>query len=156
MARLRHYHEENTPYFVTTVVKDRRPIFADPTVASMLRTTLEGCRQRYGFLVLAYVIMPDHVHAIIVPAARDNISAVMRYIKGTFARMYNEGRNKAGSVWQARFYDVAMRTERQLLDHIQYVEQNPVQAKLVANADEYPFSSAGPGWRSDLVEYLGG
>ncbi len=79
----------------------------------------------------------------------------MRYIKGTFARAYNAYHNTDGTVWQPRFYDVAIRSERELMTQIRYVEENPVSAGIVAEAEQYPFSSAHPGWRSDLQQYLG-
>ncbi len=156
MGNLRRYHEDNRPYFVTTVVKERRPIFADHCTASLLQEVFDTCRRRYRFLLLSHVIMPDHVHAIIVPGVGDNISAVMRFIKGTFGRAYNARRGTNGAVWQPRFHDVAVRSERELMTRIRYVEANPVQAGLVAEPQEYLFSSAHPDWRSDLQEYLGG
>ncbi|MCH7837451.1 MAG: transposase [Chloroflexi bacterium] len=52
---------------MTTVVKERRRIFADHRTASLLQEIFDTCRRRYQFLLLSHVIMPDHVHAIIVP-----------------------------------------------------------------------------------------
>ena len=156
MSAIRRYHEENRPYFVTTVVKNREPIFADHRVATLLRDVIKRCRQRYHFLVLGYVIMPDHVHAIIVPRPSDTISAVMRYIKGTFARTYNAKRTSGGAVWQPKFYDTGVRSMRELRTRIRYIEENPVQARLVAQPEQYPFSSAHSSWTSDLEEYLDG
>jgi hypothetical protein len=63
------------------------------------------------------------------------------------------GRSK---VWQQSFYDRAIRDERQLFETIRYIHENPVAACLVASAEEYPYSSAFPGSRSDLGEFLGG
>jgi hypothetical protein len=80
----------------------------------------------------------------------------MRYIKGAFARLYNAAHNTDGAVWQARFYDAAIRSERDLLTRIHYVEENPVRAGVVGQPEQYPFSSAHPDWRSDLARYLGG
>ena len=99
--------------------------------------------------------MPDHFHAILVPEPRDTISAVMRYIKGTFARRYNAANDSGGAVWQPRFYDSAIRSERELMVRIRYVEENPVRAGLVKRPEQYPFSSAAQDWRSDLALYLG-
>jgi putative transposase len=100
--------------------------------------------------------MPDHFHAVIVPRSGDTISAVMRYVKGAFARWYNASCGSQGAVWQPRFYDVAIRSEQELSQRIAYVEENPVQARMVDSPSEYPYSSAFPGWRSDLEGYMGG
>lgn len=155
MGTLRRYHEDNRPYFVTAIVKDRRSVFADHHAAKLLRDVIDSCRNRYRFLVLSYVVMPDHFHAILVPKPGDTISAVMRYIKGTFARRYNAANNSSGAVWQPRFYDAAIRSERELMVRIRYVEENPVRAGLVKQPEQYPFSSAAQDWRSDLAPYLG-
>ena len=155
MGALRRYHEDNRPYFVTAVVKDRRSVFADHHAARLLRDVIVSCRNRYRFLVLSYIVMPDHFHAILVPKPGDTISAVMRYIKGTFARRYNAASDSGGAVWQPRFYDAAIRSERELMVRIRYVEENPVRAGLVKRPEQYPFSSAAQDWRSDLARYLG-
>jgi REP element-mobilizing transposase RayT len=155
MGTLRRYHEDNLPFFVTSIVKGRRRIFHERRTAALLREALDFCRQRYGFLVLCYVIMPDHFHTIVVPRAGDQVSGVMRYVKGRFARRYNAAHGTSGAVWQPRFYDVGIRTESELLVRIRYVEENPVRAGLADQPADYPFSSAAPSWCSDLAGFLG-
>jgi REP element-mobilizing transposase RayT len=153
VTRIRRYHEDNEAYFVTTVMRARRTIFEERETATLLRDILDACRRRYQFLVLAYVIMPDHLHAVIVPREGDTISQVMRYVKGAFARAYNARHGTRGSVWQPRFHDVMIRREAEVGDRIEYIEHKPRMAGLVANPEDYEFSSAHSSWSTDLERW---
>ena len=156
MSRPPRFHEENRPYFVTTSTVQRRPIFRDPDQADLLKTVLYQTRERYGFLLLGFVVMPDHLHAVVVPRPGDTISQVMRFIKGTYARFHNRRLAQRGPVWQASFYDRAIRDEKALLDVTAYMEGNPVRAGLAMTAQMYPFSSAHRDCATDLEAYLSG
>jgi hypothetical protein len=65
----------------------------------------------------------------------------MKMIKGSFARKVNKLNDKAGSIWQSRFYDEIVHSEPQLLKQLEYMHQNPVVANIVQSAEEYAFSS---------------
>jgi putative transposase len=155
MARIKRFHLDNYPYFVTTATLNRRPIFADESTASRLRDILYETRARYGFLLLGFVIMPDHLHSLVVPRAGDTISQVMRFIKGTFARSHNKSRGAAGPVWQASFYDRVVRDERALTDILNYMCENPVRAGICDDPSQYRFSTAHETCPHDLKLYLG-
>jgi REP element-mobilizing transposase RayT len=71
-------------------VRDRVEIFSDYLNAVSLLNVLYECREKLKFLLLAFVIMPEHFHGLIIPSKRDTISDVVRHIKGKFARRYNQ------------------------------------------------------------------
>lgn len=142
MARPPRFHEGNRPYFVTTATHDRKPIFGHAGNALPMIEVLYRTRAEYGFQLLGWVIMPDHLHAVIMPADRNTISQVMRYIRGRFSRLHNISRNSSGPVWQSSFYDRAVRDERALREILTYIFDNPVRKGLVEVANQYPFSSA--------------
>jgi REP element-mobilizing transposase RayT len=54
-------------YFVTSKTKDNKPIFLSPTHAEVFIQTLFHCRERYGFLLLGFIVKPDHFHALVIP-----------------------------------------------------------------------------------------
>jgi hypothetical protein len=93
--------------------------------------------------------MPDHVHAIVVPRANQQISRLMQSLKGYTSRRINLMSRQQGSLWQQSFYDRIVRDERELFETINYVEMNPVVAGFVGWPEEYPFSSAE---RPDLTD----
>ena len=145
---------ENACYFVTSVVRNRAcPL--QGKAARSLQDTLFACRNRYGFALVGYCIMPDHFHALIAPSERNTISEVMRYIEGRFARLMNTMCGSDGSLWQEGFYETMIRDEGQLLKKLEYMHDNPVRRGLVASAAEFEHSSACHPEDSDLAAWLG-
>jgi REP element-mobilizing transposase RayT len=96
-----------------------------------------------GFQLLAYVIMPDHLHLVVSLPAHLTTTRVMKMIKGRFARLYNERAGARGPFWQDRFHEEALQSEEQLWTAIQYVVYNPVKAGVVQRPEDYRWSSAG-------------
>ncbi len=117
---------------------------------------LERAREEFWFYLLAYALMPDHVHLIVVPSEASSLSRIMQSIKGRFARFWNRRSGSAGSLWQARYYESAVRTEAQLRRWIEYIDQNPLRAGLTVTPEEYPYCSAGGKLATDLEAFLDG
>ena len=156
MGTRRHITLENQPYFVTVRTAQRRPLFRDRRAAGLFLQKLQRCREESGFLLLSFVVMPNHVHLVLVPGPGGDLSRIMQYVKGRFARTFNLARGGMGAVWQPRFYESAVRTEAQLERWVRYIEENPVREGLAASPEVYPFSSAGGALAVDLERYLGG
>jgi putative transposase len=156
MGTRRHIGLENRAYFVTARTAQRRPVFSDRRAASLFLRELQACREELGFLLLSFVVMPDHVHLVVVPGPGADLCRVMQHVKGRFARTFNVVRGGKGAVWQPRFYESAVRTEVQLERWVRYIDENPVRAGLAASPRGYPFSSAGGALAVDLEPYLGG
>ncbi len=144
------------PYFVTAVTKDRQPIFRNRQAADLMLKELAQLRDELGFSLLAYAVMPDHLHLLVAPSAAVDLSRIMQSIKGRFARLWNRQSRTVGSLWQPRYYESAVRTEAQLWRWIEYINQNPVKAGLAATSEEYPYCSAGGRLAVDLEAYVGG
>jgi putative transposase len=94
-----------------------------------------------GTAVWAWCLMPNHVHLVLVPSAETGLAAVMRRTQGRYTRAINAREGWKGHLWQARFGSFVM-DERHLLACGRYVELNPVRARLAAQADDWPWSSA--------------
>ena len=140
MPRLRHIHLNDHPYITTTVTCDRKPILRNSKAADIvLEAILFGRRQKWYYL-LSFVIMPDHMHLIIIPKER-NISECMKSIKGFSSRKINEGFSRRGSIWQRGFYDYILDSEEKVTSRIRYIEENPVRKGMVRYAEDYKYSS---------------
>lgn len=98
-------------------------------------------RQALGFLLNAWVFLPDHWHAIIFPRHPLTISRVMKAIKLRSTHDVNLNRQEVGAVWQARFFEHALRTVKEYHDCISYIHLNPVTRGLVQKPDEWEWSS---------------
>lgn len=111
-------------------------------VARVAQDELKALRAAYGFLLLAYVFMPDHAHFVIVPAGDYTIAQTMRLVKGGIARRVNAVLGQSGKLWQEGFFEYAPRTREQLNAYIEYVHANPVKAGTVNMAESFAYSSA--------------
>lgn len=161
---------------MTTKTFNNAKILEKEKNAQLLIKVLYEVKEKLNFLLIAFVIMPDHLHLMIVLEERNTISDVLRHIKGRFARFYNTSRriNSAdydegcsphragnlslpnGRVWQKGFYDHVIKNQKEFLEKLNYIHNNPVKAKIVATPEEYMFSSASGAHEMDIERYFGG
>ncbi len=141
MAKLHRYLLDNQCYHVVSTTRGQESIFSDPDCAESVIEAIQFVRRERAY-VLAYVVMPNHLHALLVPRDNTSISRVMQSIKGYSARIVNGKLGRHGPLWQRSFYDRMIRNEQQLLETVSYVHMNPVVAGLVEKPEEYPYSSA--------------
>ena len=110
--------------------------------------------QRYR--LLAWVIMPNHVHVLLTPLDPWAVAKIVAAWKKFTARTIRESwerqspdwpqfRGAKGAVWQREYWDRYIRTEGHLKRTIEYIHENPVKARLVARPEAWPWSSAFPG-----------
>ena len=66
---------------------------------------LERARQKYRFVVIGYVVMPEHFHLLITEPEVGNPSVVMKVVKERFTKLLHHGGMRTGPIWQKRFYD---------------------------------------------------
>ena len=123
----------------------------DRRVARVVVDTLQyGESVRQFYELHAWVIMANHVHVIFQP--RGEMPGIMRWLKGRTARQANQILGRTGmKFWQDESFDHWIRTKEELWDLVAYVENNPVKAGLVAEACQWPWSSAGDGRRRKTI-----
>jgi REP element-mobilizing transposase RayT len=121
----------------------------------MVVEAIQVVRQRNEAFILAYAVMPDHLHLLVVPRADLTLSRVMRAIKGSSARQINLIEGTRGPIWQQSFHDRVIRDEMHLQTTVAYIHRNPVAAGLASTPNEYEFSSAFVNASTDLEAYLG-
>jgi putative transposase len=138
---MRHYLEPGAVYSVTSVTKDRRPLFTDERACRFFITCLEFQKCVLSFKLYGFALMHDHVHCVIQPSKTADISKIMQHLKGNFARKYNSSVGDIGSLWQPRYYDRCIRNEFDLVRILEYIHDNPVRAGLVSSPGEWEYSS---------------
>jgi len=104
-----------------------------------LERTLLDYRGQGKFLLHAFVIMPEHFHALITPAPDVSLEKAMQFIKGGFSFRLKSKHD----VWMRSFNESQILSEEKYISCVRYIEENPVRRGLVATANAYPFSSAG-------------
>jgi len=152
MPRIRRFVLAGVPHHVTQRGNRREPVFfGDADRTSYLRW-LRDYAARHGLDVLAYCLMPNHVHLVVVPATRDALQRALKPLHMRHAQHVNRAKECSGHVWQGRFFSSAL-DETYLWAAIRYVERNPVRARFCSRAEEYAWSSAAAhcGLRGDPV-----
>ncbi len=124
-------------YLVTTVVRGRRPLFHDWRVGRLLVSELRAAADGVRAESLAWVIMPDHLHWLLVPHS-ENLDALVRRVKSRSARLINRSNGRAGAVWQKGYHDHALRHDEELRAAARYIIANPLRAGLVTRVGDYP------------------
>ncbi len=91
--------------------------------------------------VLTWCLMTNHIHLVLVPGREDSLEVLFRRLHGRYAQMVNAKRLRSGHLWQNRFFSCALSSSH-LRRTLAYVERNPVRAGMVAQAEQYEWSSA--------------
>ncbi len=119
-------------YLLTTVTRDRRPVFGEFGHARLLIGVLREQEQRRLARTLAFVVMPDHLHWLMELGDQQPLAQCMRNVKTLSALRIGS------AIWQAGYHDHAVRQEDSLPDIARYIVANPVRAGLVHRIGLYP------------------
>lgn len=121
-------------------IGDSRLFFCDTDYRAYLGLMSRCCRQS-GVEIWSYCLMPNHIHLIAVPVNGESLHKAIGEAHRRYARMIIFREGWRGFLWQGRFRSHPM-DEHYVLAAARYIEQNPVRAKLVKEAWEYPWRSA--------------
>lgn len=135
-------------YFITTCTKDRRRILAGSEAARVLIEEWQVARERHGWVVGRYVIMPDHVHFFCRPeldakTLPEFVGAWKSWTSRRINRLLEPGSATPATtapLWQAEFFDHVLRSIESYSEKWNYVSDNPVRAGLVSSADEWKYA----------------
>jgi REP element-mobilizing transposase RayT len=139
-------------YHVIARGNERREIFRDDTDRRLYLARLAECRKRYDFGVLAYCLMPNHVH-LAIERGPVPLGKIVLALHAFYSQKFNHRHERVGHLFQGRYKAYLVDCERYLGALIQYIHLNPVRAALVDRPDTYVWSSdrhyrrgAGPDW----------
>jgi putative transposase len=113
----------------------------DATIAALVENAMlhfDGDRYR----LLAWCIMPNHVHVVVEPVEGNRLGAVVQAWKSFTAHRANSVLGRSGPFWHKDYFDRFIRDEGHLARTIDYVENNPVKAGLASTPDSWLWSSA--------------
>ncbi len=156
------FNNQEAVVFVTTATFRHLPVFSEDAHCKILMDSLVFLRDKYGFKIIAYVVMPSHVHLVLCLPHGDRLSDIMRDFKKftCFAirkRLELDGRqneleklreNAADNVrqvfklWQDRFDDLMITQHDTLMTKINYIHGNPVKSGLASEPNAWKYSSA--------------
>ncbi len=159
--RRKRYNEPRQPRELTFSCYQRIPFFSRERTCEWFIQSLEKARQKFGFELWAYVIMPDHVHLLVNPLdAADQMSEFLQAVKEPVARKaiaylkanspewlaritVHEGQRVRHRFWQpGGGYDRNTTSSETLRSMIEYIHANPIRRGLVTRIEDYEYSSA--------------
>ena len=155
-----NYVSPNSPvYYLTSVAKNRLPVFRHDSMKATVCAALNEARTSGKFLILAYVIMPDHLH--VISDGEKKAAEVLRFINGIISRriidyLKREGHHRSleklrressarghqYSLWDHHPNVRLLTSEGMFMQRVHYTHQNPVRLGLVERAEDYLYSSA--------------
>ena len=127
-------------FFVNVNLRPRIRRFAGLEYPLILNV-FEASRQRLGFLLCGYVLMPDHWHALIWPQYPLLISQVLHNVKKITTLRFHDLRGTKGPFWQHQFWDRFVRHGREFKERLEYMHMNPVRKGLVERPEDWRRSS---------------
>ena len=150
---------DNPFYYFTSVTHHRLPIFRTEKMKQVMSNALDDARRTSQMLFFAYVIMHDHFH--IITDGNRTLADSLRYLNGVTARKiidflkdggYEESLNKLRqatkkkgwqySAWEHHSDKFLITSESMLMQKVNYIHNNPVEAGFVKKAENYLYSSA--------------
>ena len=148
---LKRYYGQEHLHFISCSCYHRQHWLATAQCRDLFSQILEETRQGYGFVLVGYVVMPEHFHLLISEPELGTPSTVMQVVKQRYARSVLAGkrRNSPGElwpdseehVWQTRFYDFNLWSARKRVEKLRYMHRNPVKRGLVLEAEQWEWSS---------------
>jgi putative transposase len=140
MARLARFILPGIAHHVTQRGNGRQQTFFSTADYAAYRDLLAKHCAAHGVAVWSWVLMPNHVHLILVPGHGDALRGALAKVHRAYAGRIHAREQRTGHFWQGRFGCVAM-DEAHLLAALRYVALNPVRARLVERAQDWRWSS---------------
>lgn len=141
MARLARIVIPEVPHHVTQRGNRRLPVFFCDDDRTEYCALLSAACAEHGTRVLAWCLMDNHVHLILVPRDADGLRGTLSEAHRRYARGINFREGWRGYLFQGRFGSYPM-DDAHLMVAVRYVERNPVAAGQVARAEDWRWSSA--------------
>ena len=141
MARKARIVVPGAPHHVTQRGNRRQRIFFSQEDYAYYLGRLVERSAKYAVAVLAFCLMPNHVHMVMVPETRQALAKLLKELHADYALRINRRMQWTGHLWQSRFYSSPL-DSAYFVSAVRYVELNPVRAKLATSPFSYPWSSA--------------
>ncbi|MBM3131096.1 MAG: hypothetical protein FJ009_21030 [Chloroflexi bacterium] len=161
MTRLKSLDVAGHAHFVTTTIMGYKQVFLDDTYCGIVIQNLDHYRTVKNVALLGYVVMPEHLHAILLPRGTETVSVFMRDFKKyvskqvlqklaadgkhdlleSFVVPAGKSKKRSHQVWMDEFWDENIYSEWFFRQKLDYIHNNPAKRGLVKSPDEYRFSS---------------
>ncbi len=125
---------------ITCKGNDGQVLFKDKTDRQEYLRFLDYARNFYPLKVYNFCLMDNHIHLLVEPKEDGSLSRVMESVTKEYAKYFNKKYGRSGHVFQGRYKNFLVQTERYFFACSRYIDLNPVKANLVTNPKEYMWS----------------
>ena len=153
MARLPRLTVTGYPHHVILRGNNRQDIFkATADYQRMLDLLAEHSKVK-SVDIHAYVLMSNHLHLLVTPQQDQALPQMMQAVGRSYVQVFNKVHGRTGTLWEGRYRSTLIQTDRYLLACMAYIDLNPVRAHMVAQPEDYAWSSYGhyAGLRADRL-----
>ena len=142
MPRMGRIVLPNYPHHVVQRGHNRQVVFAAEQDYQRYISDLRELKDVFGVKVYAYCLMTNHVHLLLAPGeAVAGLGQLMKALAARATRYRNRLEGRTGTLWESRYKSSVVESDTYLLACCRYIELNPVRARMVAEAGDYPCSS---------------
>jgi putative transposase len=150
---LKRYQQTERGHFITFSCYRRRPRLRTSRARDVVLRVLEQVRHRLEWVIVGYVVMPEHVHLLVSEPEKKSLAVAIQLLKQNTSRLLKrrkrsdlrQGRLFAGEddcpFWQVRYYDFNVWSEKKRVEKLKYMHRNPVQRGLVEKPEDWRWSS---------------
>lgn len=142
MTRIARAIAPEFPHHVVQRGNNKSNIFIDEQDFKTYLELIARHAERSKSGILAYCIMTNHAHLLVKPPETVSLPSMMHGLGQGYALHVHKKYQKTGRLWENRYFSSIVDHEAYLWAVVRYIEQNPVRAKIVTKAEDYPYSSA--------------
>ncbi|WP_289282077.1 MULTISPECIES: transposase [unclassified Methylophaga] len=141
MARLPRLVLPNQPLHIMHRGNNRQDIFENEEDMARILSDIKESLSKADCHLHAYVIMTNHLHLLLTPKDKDELTVFMQSMTNRYVRYFNAGRKRTGTIWEGRFKSCLVDSDNYLFTLYKYIEMNPLKAGMVEDLQEYRWSS---------------
>ena len=129
-------------YHVTSRTNDKSRVFKNKLGRKVMLIALQDAKDKFHFRLTNFCVMPTHIHLLIQPAEGTHLDKIMHWLKNNTAKRWNFIHGSSDHLWGQRYFARAVKDIREYDSVMDYIDQNPVKAKLSSTPAEWKASGA--------------
>jgi putative transposase len=141
MARLPRLTVTGYPHHIILRGNNRQDIFRETADYQRMLDLLFEHSRAHKIDIHAYVLMSNHLHLLLTPQEDLALPKMMQAVGRSYVQVFNKRYARTGTLWEGRYRSTLIQTDRYLLACMAYIDLNPVRAQMVAQPQDYAWSS---------------
>jgi len=128
---------EGAFYHVTSRTNDKNKVFENHLGQKTMLLVLDEAKEKFRFQLANFCVMPTHIHLLIKPEEKTNLSTIMHWIKTRSAKRWNFLHGSKDHMWGSRYFARVIKDQQEFDAVMEYIDQNPVKAGLVTSPEAW-------------------